>query len=135
MSLVSAFQIPYREDREGFWGNQTATLNWCEEVSFVIRELSETVPQDTPAHAGPQDYNITYYCAETINTATNLGFIFLGIKGLRDVIKHSHSRAFILAWLGYIVVGLGSTAFHATLKCEDTPFFFPSRLNVLLISS
>jgi hypothetical protein len=33
MSLVSALQIPYRESREGFWGKQTSTLNWCEEVS------------------------------------------------------------------------------------------------------
>ncbi|KAK4211409.1 ceramidase [Rhypophila decipiens] len=92
MSLVSAVQIPYREARDGFWGEQTSTLNWCEE-----------------------DYNITYYCAETINTVTNLAFIYLGIKGLRDVIRYSHSRAFIVAWLGYIVVGLGSMAFHATL--------------------
>lgn len=26
------FQIPYREARHGFWGDQTSTLNWCEEV-------------------------------------------------------------------------------------------------------
>lgn len=32
MTLVSALQIPYREARDGFWGKQTSTLNWCEEV-------------------------------------------------------------------------------------------------------
>lgn len=32
MALASALQIPYRESREGFWGQQTSTLNWCEEV-------------------------------------------------------------------------------------------------------
>ncbi len=26
------FQIPYRVARDGFWGEQTSTLNWCEEV-------------------------------------------------------------------------------------------------------
>jgi len=26
------FQIPYREARDGYWGDQTSTLNWCEEV-------------------------------------------------------------------------------------------------------
>lgn len=93
MSLVSAFQIPYREPREGFWGEQTSTLNWCEE-----------------------DYNITYYCAEAVNTATNLVFIWLGVKGLRNVIAYGHSPVFILAWLGYIIIGLGSMAFHTTLK-------------------
>jgi hypothetical protein len=38
MELVSALQIPYRESRDGFWGEQTSTLNWCEEVT-VFRLL------------------------------------------------------------------------------------------------
>lgn len=92
MSLASALQIPYRESRTGFWGKPTSTLNWCEE-----------------------DYNLTYYCAEVVNTATNLVFMWLGFKGLRNVIKYNHERIFILAFLGYIIVGLGSMAFHATL--------------------
>ncbi|GAB1311365.1 alkaline ceramidase ydc1 [Madurella fahalii] len=95
MSLISAFQIPYRESRDGFWGEQTSTLNWCEE-----------------------DYNITFYCAEAVNTLTNFIFLWLGVKGLRNVFEYSHSPVFILAYLGYIVVGLGSTAFHTTLKYE-----------------
>ncbi|KAL2266574.1 hypothetical protein VTJ83DRAFT_5926 [Remersonia thermophila] len=95
MGLVSALQFPYRESREGFWGEQTSTLNWCEE-----------------------DYNISYYCAEVVNTLTNLVFMWLGLKGLRDVISFGHSRVFILVFLGYMVVGLGSMAFHTTLKYE-----------------
>ncbi|KAK4131799.1 aPHC-domain-containing protein [Trichocladium antarcticum] len=95
MAMPSGFQIPYRESREGFWGTQTSTLNWCEE-----------------------DYNITFYCAELVNTLTNLVFIWLGVKGLRNVAAYSHSRVFLLSFLGYIVVGLGSMAFHATLKYE-----------------
>jgi dihydroceramidase len=42
--------------------------------------------------------------------------MWLGSKGLRNVISYSHDSAFILAFLGYIVVGLGSMAFHASLK-------------------
>ncbi|KAL2132571.1 hypothetical protein VTI74DRAFT_3626 [Chaetomium olivicolor] len=95
MSLASTLQIPYRESREGFWGEQTSTLNWCEE-----------------------DYNITFYCAEVVNTLTNLVFMWLGFKGLRNVLAHSHSRIFIIVYLGYMVVGLGSMAFHTTLKYE-----------------
>ncbi|KAH6627961.1 ceramidase-domain-containing protein [Chaetomium tenue] len=95
MSLASALQLPYREARDGFWGEQTSTLNWCEE-----------------------DYNISFYCAEVVNTLTNLVFMWLGIKGLRNVLAYAHSKVFALVFLGYIVVGLGSMAFHTTLKYE-----------------
>ncbi|KAK3902726.1 ceramidase-domain-containing protein [Staphylotrichum tortipilum] len=95
MSVPLALQFPYRESREGFWGEQTSTLNWCEE-----------------------DYNITFYCAELVNTLTNLVFMWLGFKGLRNVLAYAHSRVSILVFLGYLVVGLGSMAFHTTLKYE-----------------
>lgn len=53
-----------------------------------------------------------------VNTLTNLVFMYLGFKGLRNVLAYSHSRVFILVYLGYLVVGLGSMAFHTTLKCS-----------------
>lgn len=93
--MASAFQIPYRQARDGYWEPQTSTLNWCEE-----------------------DYNITFYCAEMVNTATNLIFIYLGYKGIKNCLLYSHPSVFILAYLGYMVIGLGSMAFHATLKYE-----------------
>jgi dihydroceramidase len=43
--------------------------------------------------------------------------MWLGVKGLRNVIAYSHSKVFILVFLGYIVIGFGSMAFHTTLKC------------------
>ncbi|KAK3311191.1 ceramidase [Chaetomium strumarium] len=95
MDLVSALRFPYRESRDGFWGEQTSTLNWCEE-----------------------DYSISFYIAEVVNTLTNLVFLWLGSKGLWNVVTYSHSRVFILVYLGYLVVGLGSMAFHTTLKYE-----------------
>jgi dihydroceramidase len=64
-----------------------------------------------------QDYNITFYCAEAINTFTNVVFMWLGFKGLRNVLAYDHAKVFILVFLGYIVVGSGSMAFHTTLKC------------------
>jgi dihydroceramidase len=64
-----------------------------------------------------QDYNITFYCAEAVNTLTNLVFMWLGFKGLRNVLAYDHAKVFIFAFLGYIVVGSGSMAFHTTLKC------------------
>ncbi|KAH8893724.1 alkaline phytoceramidase [Thozetella sp. PMI_491] len=89
---ASLLQFPYREARDGYWGPHTSTLNWCEE-----------------------DYNISYYCAELINTVTNVTFLYLGAKGIRNVLAYGHSPVFILAFLGYMVVGFGSMAFHATL--------------------
>ncbi|KAK0628525.1 ceramidase-domain-containing protein [Bombardia bombarda] len=93
MAVASTFQIPYREARDGFWGEQTSTLNWCEE-----------------------DYNITYYCAELVNTLTNVIFMWLGVRGIRNVLQYSHSPVFLLGFVGYVVVGLGSMAFHTSLK-------------------
>ncbi|KAF3764912.1 alkaline phytoceramidase [Cryphonectria parasitica EP155] len=91
MSL--AFQWPYRESRDGIWGTQTSTLNWCEE-----------------------DYNVTPYIAEFFNTSTNLIFLYLGVMGIRECLRHGHGLVFVFSFLGYVVVGLGSMAFHATLK-------------------
>ncbi|KAI1495478.1 alkaline phytoceramidase [Biscogniauxia marginata] len=90
---MSAFSFPYHEPREGFWGEKTSTLNFCEE-----------------------DYVMSYYCAEVCNTLTNLLFICLGLKGIRSCIKYSHPRIFLVTFIGYMVVGCGSTFFHASLK-------------------
>lgn len=56
MSLVSAFQIPYREAREGFWGEQTSTLNWCEEVSPRDITLKNTCEQMLTSQLGLQHH-------------------------------------------------------------------------------
>lgn len=63
--------------------------------------------------------NITPYCAEFVNTVTNVIFIHLGIMGIRDCLRYGHDRVFIISYLGYIIVGLGSMLFHATLKCAS----------------
>jgi hypothetical protein len=53
-------------------------------------------------------------------TVTNTLFIWLGAKGIRSCIQQSHPLIFLSAYVGYIIVGLGSISFHATLKCERT---------------
>ncbi|KAI1079398.1 putative alkaline phytoceramidase [Whalleya microplaca] len=90
---MSFLSFPYHEPRLGFWGEKTSTLNFCEE-----------------------DYVMSYYCAEVCNTLTNLLFVWLGYKGLRGCIKYSHPPIFPVTFVGYVVVGLGSTFFHASLK-------------------
>ena len=56
---------------------------------------------------------------------TNALFLWLGIKGIRNCISQGHDRVFILAYLGYLLVGIGSISFHATLKCPR-PSLLPS---------
>ncbi|EXL60856.1 hypothetical protein FOCG_00132 [Fusarium oxysporum f. sp. radicis-lycopersici 26381] len=88
-----SLRIPYPPPQEGFWGQPTSTLNWCEE-----------------------DYVISHYAAEITNTLTNLLFMALGVQGVRTCLKYEHDMVFVIAYLGYLLVGCGSFAFHATLS-------------------
>ncbi|KAJ5632594.1 hypothetical protein N7490_008933 [Penicillium lividum] len=93
--------VPYPPSKAGFWSPVTSTLNWCEE-----------------------DYYATIYSAEIVNTLTNLLFMWLGVKGIISCLRNQHDQIFLVALLGYLVVGTGSFLFHSTLKCkylcEDT---------------
>ncbi|GKT89900.1 alkaline phytoceramidase [Colletotrichum tofieldiae] len=80
--LFQALRLAYNNDvPDGYWGEKTSTLNFCEE------------------------------------TFTNLLFLWLGFKGVHNCVSHGHPRIFLIAYLGYVIVGLGSTAFHTSLKC------------------
>ncbi|KAH8654658.1 ceramidase [Ilyonectria robusta] len=92
MFEILAVRFPYPAPQEGFWGRPTSTLNWCEE-----------------------DYVISHYAAEIMNTLTNVLFIALGVRGVRNCLKYKHDRIFLIAYMGYLLVGCGSFAFHATL--------------------
>lgn len=58
---------------------------------------------------------MTYWVAEFVNTFTNLLFIYLGIKGVRNCVKNKHDKIFLISFLGYLAVGTGSFFFHSTL--------------------
>ncbi|KAL8672899.1 MAG: hypothetical protein Q9168_002653 [Polycauliona sp. 1 TL-2023] len=77
----------------GYWRPVTSTINWCEE-----------------------DYYVTPYAAEIVNTLTNLIFVLLAFRGIRDCRRHGHDTVFLVAFVGYLLVGTGSSLFHATLK-------------------
>ncbi|KAE9370240.1 alkaline phytoceramidase [Stipitochalara longipes BDJ] len=85
--------FPYPPAGEGYWGARTSTINWCEE-----------------------DYYATMYSAEIVNTATNLIFVFLAYKGISSCIRHGHERVFLIGFLGYLSIGVGSMCFHSSLK-------------------
>lgn len=140
--LFQALRVAYNDDTpEGYWGEKTSTLNFCEEVrnssSTVLGVADPCLPPST------QDYVVSYYCAEVCNvsychillfqsalvftdltlkkTLTNLLFLWLGFKGVHNCTSQGHPRIFLVAYLGYVIVGLGSTAFHTSLKCSSSP--------------
>lgn len=76
----------------GFWGEKTATVNWCE-----------------------PDYVYTTYIAEFFNSMSSLFMVFTGGFGVYMHWKTAEPR-FLVGFLFAIVVGLGSAAFHGTLK-------------------
>ena len=74
-----------------YWGEVTATIDWCE-----------------------PNYTVSPYIAEFVNTITNIGFVVLGLFGI--YMHPNLELRFYLAYVSIIFVGFGSAAFHATLK-------------------
>ncbi|XP_033761014.1 alkaline ceramidase 3-like [Pecten maximus] len=77
---------------EGYWGKQTATIDWCEE-----------------------NYRITPYIAEFWNTITNFIFIIPTFSVLAIAITQNHENRYKWCHIGVTSVGFGSWCFHMTL--------------------
>ena len=79
-------------NRDGFWGDITASIDWCE-----------------------TNYEVTYYIAEFWNSVSNLAFIIppliLAFKLRKDL-----EMIYLMSLLYMAFTGCGSFAFHATLK-------------------
>ncbi|KAJ5759227.1 alkaline phytoceramidase [Penicillium odoratum] len=76
-----------------FWGAQTSYLNFCEE-----------------------DYVITRFVAEFINTFSSLIYMIFGIYGLVQLRKKQQAGLRRMSYCGLIGVGVCSAAYHMTLK-------------------
>jgi dihydroceramidase len=46
--------------------------------------------------------------------------MYLATKGIRNCLANGHDTVFLVAFVGYLLVGTGSFLFHATLKCKWT---------------
>ncbi|PRP76892.1 hypothetical protein PROFUN_14058 [Planoprotostelium fungivorum] len=68
----------------GYWGTPTSTLNWCEE-----------------------DYAVTFFVAETINTLTNLWAITC-IYPLFCIWSNGWPKRYLVLWLSLCCVAFGS---------------------------
>jgi dihydroceramidase len=78
----------------GFWGPPTSSVDWCE-----------------------ANYAHTHYVCELFNTVSSLAMLVVGVLG---AVWHCRllERRFTLAFLSVGVVGIGSAAFHGTLRME-----------------
>lgn len=85
----------YLEPTEGFWGPPTSTIDWCEE-----------------------NYVVSFFIAEFINTLSNSFFILLAVYAMSSSIKNRFELRFTLISFGFALVGIGSWLFHMTLKYE-----------------
>ncbi|TVY45252.1 Alkaline ceramidase [Lachnellula occidentalis] len=84
---LPSFEYPRAKPEDGYWAPVTSTINWCEE-----------------------DYYATIYSAEIVNTFTNLLFLYLGTKGIRNCLKYEHDSVYMVAFAGckgfqYISIG------------------------------
>ncbi|KAH9809663.1 ceramidase [Melampsora americana] len=79
----------------GYWGASSSSIDWCEE-----------------------NYAITSYIAEFTNTLSNLIFLLIATYGVQKSTEEKLPFTFILCHLGVLLIGLGSFAFHATLRYD-----------------
>lgn len=79
----------------GFFGPVTATLDWCE-----------------------ANYQFSYYVAEISNSFSNLFTVYCALYGASKIIQERMPTRFLVGYLGFALVGIGSFAFHASLLYE-----------------
>ncbi|CCH43289.1 alkaline ceramidase [Wickerhamomyces ciferrii] len=96
MSYHLPFAKPYpNEPYHAYWNQVTSTIDWCEE-----------------------NYIVTPYIAEAINTISNSIFILLAGFAMFSAFKNNLELRFILISFGFALVGVGSWLFHMTLHYE-----------------
>ena len=78
-------------NREGFWGEKTSSVNFCE-----------------------NDYYVTHYIAEFWNTISSFSIVIFPLIGI-FYSNPTHEWRFIVSYLTLITVGLGSVTLHTTL--------------------
>lgn len=98
----------------GFWGSPTASVDWCE-----------------------QNYAHSQYVSETFNSVSSFAMLLVGVFGALWHHRFLEKR-FVLVFLSVALVGIGSVAFHATLRFElqmldELPMLYTAALLVYIL--
>ena len=131
----------------GYWSPATATIDWCErnyEVTnhtFFSRRknsVGNAIMWKCASHPHGFFFQVTQYVAEYWNTISNAILCVGALCGLYQVRKHKletrfeypifyrealstvqlHISRIATCYLSLLLIGVGSTLFHATLKYE-----------------
>lgn len=91
---MGIFSWPYPTGPvEGYWGEVSSTIDWCEE-----------------------NYVVSKYVAEWSNTITNSTFVITALYSTYCAYRNRLEFRFILIGIGFALVGVGSWLFHMTLQ-------------------
>ncbi|KAL7415399.1 ceramidase [Mrakia frigida] len=109
MSLPSARP---GQPQSGYFGNHTASIDWCE-----------------------QNYEITPYIAEFINTTSNLPTAALALYGIYSARKERLPMRVTINFAGILIIAAGSLWFHSTMShfgqlSDELPMIFTTSLLV-----
>jgi dihydroceramidase len=112
-----ATALSHSLSRPGYWGPVTSSLDWCE-----------------------PNYVVSHYIAEFWNSLSNAFFIALGLFGAWHAHRHGFERRFVAMYLGVTLIGIGSTAFHASLRhfqqqSDETPMVWYVHMRVWSLQS
>ncbi|PVV00360.1 hypothetical protein BB560_005264 [Smittium megazygosporum] len=99
-----------RNQTDYFWGERTSTLDWCEENYYTSRFL-----------------------AEFWNTFSSIFYVLSALYLIKKCYIGKIKKSFTILYFSLAVVGLGSMAFHATLKLftqllDELPMIYSSTL-------
>ncbi|KAF8527566.1 alkaline phytoceramidase [Hysterangium stoloniferum] len=100
-----------------YWGEVTSTLDWCE-----------------------HNYQFSSYIAELANTLSNIFTVSLAVHGCQKALSQSLPPRYFASYVGFALVGLGSSAFHATLLYEaqltdELPIYVCSQIVYILFET
>ncbi|KAJ8084509.1 alkaline ceramidase ydc1 [Marasmius tenuissimus] len=110
---MAALVAPERNlSQSGFFGPVTSTLDWCE-----------------------ANYQFSYYIAELANSFSSLWHVLFAVALMVNASRESLPLASNISLIGFLFVGLGSFAFHATLLYEwqmsdEIPMIIFASMNV-----
>jgi len=98
-----------------FWGSVSSDYDWCE-----------------------TNYLVTPYIAEFFNTVSSLGVVLAGAIFFRLTKTYAYGFRFYVASVGLTIIGLGSVAFHGTLKrwgqvLDEVPMLWSSLIFLWIV--